>query len=107
MSYDLHLYDVSLGDDFGYRGEVNILVDVLIKTKTIVLNATQLLVESAEWRLQDKKVQASSIKYEEELQRVIFLFDEEIAPNLGSLAIKFKGTINDVCLYTLGRRRSH
>ena len=48
INYDISLYDLELGGDYGYKGTVKIELDVKKSTQEIVLNAHELKIQKAE-----------------------------------------------------------
>jgi aminopeptidase N len=100
INYDISIYDLELGGDFGYQGTVSILSEVIKSSKEIVLNSHQLKIHSAEVKLEYTKTQqtftASEISYDVPRQRVTLSFPEEIPlSEKAVIVLSFQGTINN------------
>ncbi|KAH0542618.1 hypothetical protein FGG08_003026 [Glutinoglossum americanum] len=98
-NYTISLYGLELGGAFGYQGTVKIDVDIKRSIKEVVLNANQLKVNSAEVIVERTKTQesfkASTISYNEKLQRVTLLFPTDLpVSSKALLVIDFNGTMN-------------
>jgi len=100
INYDISIYDIELGGNFGYQGTVSILSKIIKNSKEIVLNSHELKIHSAEVQLEHTKTQqafvASNISYDAPRQRVTLSFPEEIPlSEKAVILIKFQGTINN------------
>jgi aminopeptidase N len=97
----LSLFDLELGDNWSYQGNVKIALDVKKSVKEIVLNANQLIIHSAELSTEHTKTEsaakASSISYDKDAQRATLNFDVAFPTTSKAwLDIKFQGTMNNV-----------
>jgi len=100
INYNISIYDLELGGDFGYQGTVSILSKVIKSSKEIVLNSHQLKIHSAEVKLEHTKTRqtftASEISYDVPRQRVTLSFPEEIPlSEKAVIVLSFQGTINN------------
>ncbi|KAG9244597.1 aminopeptidase-like protein [Calycina marina] len=94
-NYDLSLYDIELGGAFQYSGTVTIKASVIKSTREVVLNANELVISAAEFRIGSKVIDSSSFTYDKPRQRATITFPEDIPVTEDALlAIKFGGTIN-------------
>ncbi|KAJ3562442.1 hypothetical protein NPX13_g8566 [Xylaria arbuscula] len=97
--YDLFISSLKF-DDWSYQGHVSINVSIEEPIKEIVLNSLDLTLEKAEVTVDAGKssqsFQTSSFSYDEKKQRATVQFAEEIpASQQATLAVSFKGTINN------------
>ncbi|PWY79542.1 aminopeptidase B [Aspergillus heteromorphus CBS 117.55] len=97
VHYNLSLFDLQLGDSWGYKGNVKIELKIFRSTNVIVLNSKEIYVQSAELYGSNGSVlaKASEITYDTKSERVTLAFLEEIAPSDTVLSIKFTGTMNN------------
>ena len=59
-------------DNASFVGEVSITLDIVSETDTVVLNAAELEIDNV-WIEQNEAVQASSVDFDQDLERVNFL----------------------------------
>ncbi|KAG4436463.1 hypothetical protein IFR05_008048 [Cadophora sp. M221] len=100
INYDLALYDIELGGDFSYQGEVGILAKIVKSSKEITLNTHLLKIHTVEVSLEHTKTQqtfkSSGITYDAPRQRATISFTEDLPTSEKALiTIKFEGTINN------------
>ncbi|KAI4104185.1 MAG: hypothetical protein L6R37_003446 [Teloschistes peruensis] len=97
VNYDISLHDLELGGKFGYKGKVQIELQIQTKTKAITVNAYQLSILDVQFVYNGADSQpASDISYDEKFQRTTFTFPKEISPSQdGLLIINFTGTMNN------------
>lgn len=93
-------YKLSLTPDFStfkFAGTVNVDLDVVEATKSIVLNAVDLELHSATVESKGKEVKSTKIEVDEDKQTATLEFDEElsVARDETSLKIEFTGELND------------
>jgi len=91
-------YRLRLDPDLGaatYSGTVEIDLDSSEPTSTIVLNAIELELDTAEVRTAHGTVVTGSISLDEELERATISLGEELAEGAYVLAIAFRGILND------------
>ena len=77
-----------------FQGQVIIDLEVVEETDTIVLNAAELTVENVQVE-QGALVQASSISFDEDLERATFTFPVVLQPGPAKLSCSFTGVLND------------
>ncbi|KAJ5263707.1 hypothetical protein N7478_011312 [Penicillium angulare] len=96
INYHVSLFDLQLGDAWGYKGLLKIDTKVTRATKEIVLNSKEIEVQNAEVLAKDGTSLASTsdISYDTTSERVTLKFSLEIAPSDVVLSIKFTGTMN-------------
>ncbi|OGM43558.1 aminopeptidase [Aspergillus bombycis] len=97
VHYDISLFDMQLGDSWGYKGIVKIDSKITRSTKEIMLNSKEIEVQKAEIFGKDgtKITQASEIIYDQKSERVTFKFPQEITPSGIVLSLAFMGTMNN------------
>lgn len=91
-------YELRLEPDLAaatFRGRETITVTVTQATKTILLNAVDLVIESAEVERQNGSVFEASIEMEAQTQRARLTFGESITPGEWQLRLSFHGRLND------------
>ncbi|MBS0152186.1 MAG: M1 family metallopeptidase [Nitrospira sp.] len=91
-------YELRLEPDLAaatFRGRETIAVTVTQATKTILLNAVDLVIESAEVERQNGSVFEASIEMEAQTQRARLTFGESITPGEWQLRLSFHGQLND------------
>ena len=81
-------------DNASFVGEVRITLDIVSETDTVVLNAAELEIDNV-WVEQNEAVQASSVDFDEDLERVNFAFPVVLQPGRANLRCSFKGILND------------
>lgn len=96
INYHVSLFDLQLGDAWGYKGLLKIDTKVTRATKEIVLNSKEIEVQNAEVLAKDgtSLTSTSDISYDTTSERVTLKFPQEIAPSDVVLSIKFTGTMN-------------
>ena len=97
--YDLSLYDLEFGGKFGYHGTVKINTKITKDDgfSTLVLNAHQLKLKSAELKAGDKTYPAKDFSYDEKRQQVTLNFGDSITYTGETvLEIQFQGAVNNV-----------
>lgn len=97
VHYDLSLYDLNFGDNWGYKGIVKIDTKITRPTTEIELNVKAIDIQSAELSSKDGSgsPKAAQISYNRESERAILKFSEELQPADVVVNISFTGTIND------------
>lgn len=92
VNYNLHLHEIELGGTWSYQGVVQITAHVKSATNSIIINAHELELLTAEISGQ----KASNITYDDAAQRATLRFSEDVtAMDNARLDIAFKGTINN------------
>lgn len=97
--YDLSLYDLEFGDQWSYQGTVSIHIKITKEDgfNSVLLNAHQLKIHSAELRTGDQVRSSKDISYETKRQIVTLDFGEKIEySGEATLIVKFEGTMNHV-----------
>ncbi|KAL7777303.1 hypothetical protein CFE70_007726 [Pyrenophora teres f. teres 0-1] len=97
--YVLSLHDIEFGGSFGYKGTVNITTKITKDDgfSSLVLNAHQLKLQSAELKTGNKTQSAKNITYDEKRQQVTLDFGETIKyTGDAQLEIKFDGSVNNI-----------
>jgi puromycin-sensitive aminopeptidase len=92
-------YDITLSPDLGQRdfvGSVTIALSVEQATRTISLNAKELEIRTA-WVVgaDGARNEAASTTFNEELERVTFIFERVVEPGATKMHIEFTGILND------------
>ena len=91
--YDLRLEpDLTTGR---FTGQATILITVKTTTQTILLNAVDLVLQSAAVERPNRQPFKASIEVEQKTQRAKLSFQGAIDPGEWKLAISFEGTLND------------
>ena len=91
--YDLRLEpDLTTGR---FTGQATMLITVKTTTQTILLNAVDLVLQSAAVERPNRQPFKASIELEQQTQRAKLSFQEAIDPGEWKLAISFEGTLND------------
>ncbi|HMX45388.1 MAG TPA: M1 family metallopeptidase [Candidatus Obscuribacter sp.] len=96
--YDIHLKPNLATDSFKFTGEVTIALVVKAEQKSLILNAAELVVDSAALKksaAEHTELSATKIQIDAELERVELTFAEPVAPGSYTLHLKFSGQIND------------
>ncbi|HRI38390.1 MAG TPA: M1 family metallopeptidase [Nitrospira sp.] len=91
-------YELRLEPDLAaatFLGHETIAVMVKQATKTVLLNAVDLVIESAEVRRQHGSASKASIEMEPHTQRARLTFGESITPGDWQLHLAFHGKLND------------
>ena len=91
-------YAIKLEPDlnqFTFRGEENITIDVVEATSEIVLNAIELQVESATLNKNGTAISAKDIRLDTSRETVTLDFGQSVTPGKGDLALTFTGILND------------
>jgi len=92
-------YDLTLQpnfDDFTFRGEVDIDIEIREATSEIVMNADEIEIQEARLRLADgSSVEPGWIDFDKEEETVTLGFDDELSAGEARLHIKFTGELND------------
>ncbi len=78
-----------------FSGEETILIQVVESTSEIVLNATELQVESASVIKDEVILAASRIDYDTSAETLTLRFDKALSPGDSALALTFTGILND------------
>ncbi|MFZ1805180.1 MAG: M1 family metallopeptidase, partial [Nitrospira sp.] len=93
IRYDLRLEpDLTTGR---FLGHTTILITVQATTQTILLNAVDLMLQSAAVKRPNRQSFKASIELEQKTQRVRLSFQEPLDPGEWTLTISFEGTLND------------
>ncbi|KAL8690303.1 MAG: hypothetical protein Q9218_004223 [Villophora microphyllina] len=97
VHYDISLHSLELGGGFGYKGEVQIELQIKTQTKAITVNAYQLSIHDVQMSVNGADSQkASDITYDEKSQRATFTFPKEISPSQNAqIVINYAGTMNN------------
>ncbi|EIT83329.1 puromycin-sensitive aminopeptidase [Aspergillus oryzae 100-8] len=97
VHYEVSLFDLQLGDSWGYKGIVKIDSKITRSTKEIMLNSKEIEVQKAEIFGEDgtKITQASEITYDQKSERVTLKFPQEITPSEVVLSLAFAGVMNN------------
>ncbi|KAH8593339.1 peptidase family M1-domain-containing protein [Bisporella sp. PMI_857] len=96
IHYDLSIYDIELGGNFGYSGTVSIRSNIVKTTKEVVVNTHQITIKSAEVRLGQSLVKPSNITYDVPRQRATISFSEDLPESKNVLVVfDFTGTVNN------------
>ncbi|PKB73275.1 MAG: hypothetical protein BZY75_02675 [SAR202 cluster bacterium Io17-Chloro-G7] len=82
-------------EQFTFSGEESISIEVVEATSEIVLNATELQVQSAALAFDGATSNATNISYDNAKETVTLAFSEPIKPGQGSLDLAFTGVLND------------
>ncbi len=93
-----HRYDLTLMPDIPnarFTGEETVAVEVLKPVRTITLNAAELEIQSVEIVREGGQPIAGTVALDEETQRAIFTFPNEIAAGTWKLQLRFSGVLND------------
>ncbi len=91
-------YDLSLTPDlekFTFAGKETIKIQINKPTKSIVINAIDLKISSAELTLRGKKIKAAKITLDEKAERATLDFGTSVPADNASLTLEFTGTLND------------
>ncbi|MFO0699697.1 MAG: M1 family metallopeptidase [Nitrospira sp.] len=91
-------YELRLEPDLAaatFRGHEIITITVTQATKTILLNAVDLVIESAGLERQNTSPFKASIEMEPQTQRIRLTFGEPVSPGEWRLHISFQGKLND------------
>ncbi len=90
-------YELNLApnfEDFSFKGEVSIALQIKKPTKSLVLHAVDIKVTKAELFVGSIRFKPTSISYQKKAQTVRFDFGEELKSGRASFRIAFKGTLN-------------
>jgi len=82
-------------EEFTFTGEESISIEVIQATSDIVLNATELEVQSAALAIGGVTSDANKISYNSAKETVTLGFGQQINPGTGSLTLAFTGVLND------------
>ncbi|KAL4788415.1 peptidase family M1-domain-containing protein [Aspergillus varians] len=95
--YGISLFDLQLGDSWGYKGIVKITSKVNGPTNEVVLNSKEIEVLHAEVLRTDgaNLATASDISYDQKSERVTLRFPEELPQSEIIVSISFTGTMNN------------
>ncbi len=91
-------YDLRLEPDLvaaAFTGQVTITITVKQTTRTILLNAVDLVIESATGEGQQGRTLTASVELDPQAQRATLTFEELIQPGECRLHLSFHGTLND------------
>jgi puromycin-sensitive aminopeptidase len=91
-------YELTLTPDlseFTFDGEVDITIDVLSPTRSITLNAIELVVADARLTRTESGALNGTVTYEPANETATITFPVEIAPGPATLSLEFTGTLND------------
>lgn len=92
-------YDITLEPDFSaftFNGSETIQIEILSPTRSITLNSIEIGIESCSITLSDgTETAARSTLYNDEEETARFQFSEELPAGEATLAIEFKGELND------------
>ncbi|OQW36756.1 MAG: hypothetical protein A4E19_21245 [Nitrospira sp. SG-bin1] len=91
-------YDLRLEPDLAtgrFAGQATVLISVKHATRTILLNAVDLTIQSAVVERPNRQSRKASIEVEQQTQRARLSFQETIDPGEWKLAVSFEGTLND------------
>ena len=91
-------YAIKLEPDlnqFTFKGEESIAIEVVESTSEIVLNAIELQVDSATLNRDGAAMRAQDIRLDTSRETVTLDFGQPIAPGKGDLALTFNGLLND------------
>ncbi len=91
-------YSITLEPDlaaFTFSGSVKIDVDIREQTDQIVINAAELVLTAVELTDSDGVSRTGETEYQEDLQRAVLKFDDQLATGSASLSIRFTGVLND------------
>ncbi|KAL8682743.1 MAG: hypothetical protein Q9186_001254 [Xanthomendoza sp. 1 TL-2023] len=96
-TYGISLHNLELGGAFGYKGLVEIEVQIKCPVKEITVNAFELDIQDAQVSGQGVESQkASAISHDEKTQRTTFSFSNELpASEAARLQINYSGTMNN------------
>ncbi|MEQ1681366.1 MAG: M1 family metallopeptidase [Nitrospira sp.] len=78
-----------------FLGQATILITVKATTQTILLNAVDLVLQSAAVENPNRQSFKASIELEQKTQRVRLSFQDAIDPGEWTLMLSFEGTLND------------
>ena len=90
-------YELTLTPDLEsatFEGTVDIEVDVLEATDEVVLNAIELELDEA-WVMVDGARVDATVTLDEETERATLSLTEALAPGPATVALRFRGTLND------------
>jgi len=82
-------------EQFTFTGEESISIEVVEATSEIVLNATELEVQSAALAIGGVTSDAKNISYNSAKETVNLEFGQQINPGTGTLTLAFTGVLND------------
>ena len=82
-------------DQFTFRGEETIAIEVVQATSEIVLNAVELQVETATLNKDGTAINAKNIRLDASKETVTLDFGQQVTPGKGDLALTFAGILND------------
>lgn len=91
-------YDLKLTPDlnsFTFAGEEKVAVEVHAATAEVVLNALELEIDEAAASRDGKTIRAVKIEMEPQRERAHIHFGESLEPGRWTLAINFRGILND------------
>ena len=91
-------YDLRLEPDLAtgrFTGQATILITVTTTTRTILLNAVDLAIQSAMVEGQNRPRLKASVELEQKTQRARLSFQDSIDPGEWTLTLLFEGTLND------------
>ena len=91
-------YAIKLEPDlqqFTFKGQENIAIEVVEATSEIVLNAIELQVESATLKKDGASISAKDIRLDSSRETVTLDFGQTVTPGTGDLALAFTGILND------------
>lgn len=100
INYAISLTDLCAGEPWTYQGKVDIDVEIKKATKSIILNANELKIHSAEVASDSGKhsslIKASNISYDQKNQRCTLAFDQELVQSPKAVvSISFEGIMNN------------
>ncbi|KAF4665968.1 hypothetical protein FOL47_004338 [Perkinsus chesapeaki] len=98
-NFEVSQYDIHLAPSFEtsrFQGSVDVHLDILQPTTSIVLNAQELLIDpEVTFKSDNEELKATSVVVDVERTEVSFKFGQELRKGAGVLSVKFVGTNND------------
>jgi puromycin-sensitive aminopeptidase len=91
-------YDLRLEPDLTaatFTGQVTIMITVQLPTQTILLNAVDLVLQSAVAEGANQRMFTARIELEDKTQRAVLSFQEILQPGEWRLHVPFQGKLND------------
>ena len=83
-------------DDFTFRGEELVYIDVREPTSTIVLNCIEIAIQSCRLSLEDgSTLDPVETRFDEEAETVVFRFENNVPSGPARLDLEFTGELND------------
>ena len=98
INYDLSLYNLELGGNWGYDGTVKIDSKVNSETQELVLSAKEIEITGADVLSKDGGSSITSmadVSYDKKSERATIKFSGKIPSGHAVIAVKFKGVMSE------------